>query len=112
MEIRHSSPRRSVSRTDVSERWAGCRPARRDHYVLIVTIEVGKLESLLFPLKRSDVSNKVVDVLLTRRIVNWIECLKTRPPDRHVFRTMRTETLAKGQHNSHIAGRKLILMSL
>jgi hypothetical protein len=51
-------------------------------------------------------------VLLTRRIVNWIECLKTGPPDGHVFRTMGTETFAKGQHNPNVAGWKLILMSL
>ena len=41
-------------------------------------------------------------MLLTRRAVNWIECLKTGSPDRHVFRTMRSERLAKNQHNSNV----------
>jgi hypothetical protein len=97
-DVRHLKPERNRSH-------CGSRS------LSIVAIEVGKPENRLFHLKRSDVRDEVVDMLLTRRVVNWIECLKTGSPDGHVFRTMRSETLAKGQHNSNVAGWKLILMS-
>jgi hypothetical protein len=71
-------------RANLLERQVRCCQDDRDGHVSIVAVEV-RPKNRLFHLKRSDVSDDVVDVLLSRRVANRVDCLKTGPPDWHVF---------------------------
>lgn len=64
-----------------------------------------------FGLKRLKVCDYVVDMLLARWVANRIELLKTRSPDRHVFRSVRSQASAELQHGTNIAGRILVFVA-
>src|SRR5271163_1255632 len=58
----------------------------------------------LFDLQRANKGDHVVDVLLARRVVNRIEFLKMRTPDRHVFRTVCSKVATEREQRTNIPG--------
>ena len=66
---------------------------------------------VLFRLKRFDVGEHIVEVLLSGRIFDRIEIPKTGSPHGHIVRPVRSDVSAKLHKRPHIARRKLAVVA-